>query len=188
MAFSKKKSSKPRQSQFPKFIHQVVSSATACPQGREKPSAIPCWKKPGHRKCPGRIIVSEEKTGEIEWKCPSCRVFGTITGWQGGWADLSDLRMDDGKFHFEIELSVPDYDRLQKYLSIEPEADLVIYSAIYSQGNVILRASDFDLKVFADILSFDAVLESKASDSLLLSRVLKGIKVALGEWSTTVPE
>jgi hypothetical protein len=126
--------------------------------------------------------VREEKTGEIEWKCPSCKVSGTIIGWQGGWADLSDLRMDDGEFHFEIELSVTDYDRLQKYLSMEPEAELVIYSAIYSQGNVILRASDIDLKVFADILSFDTVLESNGSDNLLLSRVLKGIKVALGEW------
>jgi hypothetical protein len=184
MPYRKKKLSKSRQSHFPEFINQIISAATASPPGRAKPSAIRCFKKPGHHQCPGRAIVHETASGEIEWQCSSCKVAGSIIGWQGCWADLSDLRLEDGEFHFEIVLPELEYDILKKYLVAESEADIVTYSAVYLAGNVILKASDIDLKVLADILASKAKLETKTRMRELLLRVLKAIQAALGESST----
>jgi len=183
MPYRKKKLSKSRQSHFPEFINQIISTATSSPRGQAKLSAIRCFKKPGHDQCPGRIIVHEIDSGEIEWKCSSCKFAGSINSWQGCWADLSDIRLEEGEFHFEIVLPELDYDILNKYLVAEPEADIVTYSAVYSDGNVILKASDIDLKVLADILTSKAKLETKTRMRELVSKVLRAIQVALGESS-----
>ena len=87
------------------FIGDVVCAATVSPKGKLKQSAVRCQKRPGHRKCPGRIIVCEQANGDVEWECSSCDYSGVIRGWQDGWFDLSEFREFDKPPYFELILT-----------------------------------------------------------------------------------
>src|SRR5271157_1292632 len=78
-----------------KYIDEIISTVTASPKGQRVHSAVCCRRRPGHRRCLGRIFVCEKDNGDIEWECPSCGSSGVIRGWQGGWSDLSELRVQD---------------------------------------------------------------------------------------------
>ena len=96
-----------------KYIDGIISAATAGPKGQRMHSAICCIRRPRHHRCPGRIFVSEKDNGNIEWECPDCRSSGVISGWQGGWSDLSELREQDERPCFEILLPAQMYDALK---------------------------------------------------------------------------
>jgi predicted PhzF superfamily epimerase YddE/YHI9 len=63
-----------------------------------------CRRRPGRKRCPGRIHVriGKEDPPEIHWACPRCEENGIIRNWQGsawdlsdvGWEDLSDVGWD----------------------------------------------------------------------------------------------
>lgn len=163
------------------FIGDVVSAATISPKGKRKRSAVRCRRRPGHRKCPGRIIVCEQVNGEIEWQCPSCNGMGVIHGWQGGWSDLSELRETGEQPGFEVMLTERRYDELKKCLMMDMEWDDIMYAATYTTEGIILRAGGRDMKAFADYLSKSR--EHKTTSRRVLTEVLNGIQTVLGRWN-----
>ena len=161
------------------FIGDVVSAATISPKGKRRQSAIRCTKRPGHRKCPGRIIVCEKANGEIEWECSSCNYKGMIHGWQGGWSDLSDFRDSGEPPYFELVLTERQYDELKKCLKMDIEGDEVIYGATYTKEGIVLRTDHIEMKSFANILIFK-LKEKGHCKRHILEQVLNGILTLLG--------
>lgn len=69
----------------------VVSTFTRAP-GETVQTLIPCRRRRGGRRCPGRIAALRiPDTGEVEWICPECGDHGVVCNWQGMcWDALRD--------------------------------------------------------------------------------------------------
>jgi hypothetical protein len=165
------------------FIGDVVSAATVSPKGNYKQSAIRCTRRPGHRKCPGRIIVCEKNNGDIEWECSSCDYKGTIRGWQGGWSDLSDFRDSSEPPYFELVLTERQYDELKICFKTDIDCDEIIYSATPSKEGIVLRADYIDMKSFANSLIFK-LKERGDYKRKILMQILNGVRTVLGHWNS----
>jgi hypothetical protein len=148
-----KKPAKPYRHALANFIDQLISTATVGPDFINKHSAVRCWKKPDHRRCPGRIIIGIAATDEIEWKCPECVCTGTINHWKRSWPDLSELRKDDPPPYYEIIFLPQDFDFLVKYLAQNPEYDDTVHTAVWDAKNVILRSTVSEIKGLSHLLS-----------------------------------
>ncbi len=67
----------------------VVRAATAGPAGLAWVSALGCGRRPGRKRCRGRMVVFRaDLPAPIEWRCDSCGDEGVISGWEGSYADL----------------------------------------------------------------------------------------------------
>jgi hypothetical protein len=165
------------------FIGDVVCAATVSPKGKRKQSAIRCRRRPGHRKCLGRIIVCEQVNGDIEWECSSCEYRGVIRGWQGGWSDLSDFQDSGEPPFFELILTEQQYDELKKILTMDLECDDIIYGAVYSKEGIVLRACGVDMKALANCLAFK-IKEHGNFNRRILRQVQTGIQTLLGRWNS----
>jgi hypothetical protein len=168
-----------------KYIDGIISAATAGPKGQRMHSAICCIRRPRHHRCPGRIFVSEKDNGNIEWECPDCRSSGVISGWQGGWSDLSELREQDERPCFEILLPAQMYDALKKGLSTEFETDNIIYGAAYTEKGIILRANRIDWAIFAGILVSKISGDKKSRYRPVFVQVLNCIEAVFGRWDSS---
>jgi hypothetical protein len=142
------------------YIEQIILAATISPRDRWKQSAVPCRRMPRHRKCTGRLIVSERNNGDIEYKCPQCSEQGVIGGWQGGMSDLTEFRDESRTPAFEVVLSAHEYDEFRRALYMDIESDPIIYGATYTSGGVVLRIAASDIKSFTGCLA-DAAKEAK---------------------------
>lgn len=161
------------------YIGEIISAATASPRGHRKHSAIRCRRRPGHRRCPGRIVVCARDDGYIEWERSSCADRGVIHNWQSSPRNLSRWRPQEGEANFEVVLTEQEYDELKNCLVAFSEDDRIIYGATYTGESIILRASGEDLDEFAGCLAFNANRE----ENRRRQRILDRIEAVLGTWS-----
>ena len=164
------------------FIGDVICAATVSLKGQRKHSAVRCWRRPGHKKCPGRIFVCEQVYGDIEWECSSCGSKGVVRGWQGGWSDLSDFRGTSDPPFFELILTEKQYDEMKKCLAMDLECDDIIYGATYSEDGIVLRTCSADMKALANCLAFK-IREGGNFNRRILREVHTGIETLLGRWN-----
>ena len=63
-------------------LSSIVAAATAGDAHTTWESALPCRRRPAHRRCPGRIIVvCTHPEAPIGWRCSRCGDDGTISNW-----------------------------------------------------------------------------------------------------------
>jgi hypothetical protein len=167
-----------------KYIDEVIAAATSSPKGQWKHSAVRCFRRPGHRKCPGRVRVRERDDSYIEWECPSCSAAGTIQGWQRSLYNLSEIREEPRQPGFEIILTEQEYDGLKKCLTMEPEWDGIIFGATWTPDGIVLRADAEDFEDFAECLTSHASCERNPRRRHILERILNGIEELLGGWDS----
>ena len=165
------------------YIGEIISAATASPKGYRKHSAVRCRRRPGHRRCPGRMVVCGRDDGYIEWECPSCADKGVIHNWQSSPWNLSRWRPQEGGPNFEVVLTEQEYDELKNCLVTSPEDDRIIYGATYTGESIILRASGEDFDEFAGYLAFNANHEGNRRRQLILDHILDRIEAVLGTWN-----
>jgi hypothetical protein len=70
-------------------LSSIVKAATAGDAGTAWETALPCRRRPGNRRCPGRMIVLRtEPPTPIRWQCNVCDDEGVISNWAGSPFDL----------------------------------------------------------------------------------------------------
>lgn len=75
-------------------LRGIVRAATAGDAGAHWVTALPCQRRPGRRRCPGRIRVRRtDAPAPITWECTACGDSGSIGGWPGTSDDLSGQRL-----------------------------------------------------------------------------------------------
>src|SRR5260370_8222353 len=65
-------------------LGDIVRAGTAGEVGDPWVSALPCRRRPAHRRCPGRMtiaIVGAEAAAPIRWWCTVCDDEGVISNW-----------------------------------------------------------------------------------------------------------
>jgi hypothetical protein len=103
-------------------LSNIVRAATAGDAGTAWESALPCRRRPGNGRCPGRIIVLRtEPPAPIRWQCSVCDDEGVISNWADSPFDLRRRRLTLAHPVYEIvipnevaavlrELQLPDAD------------------------------------------------------------------------------
>ena len=77
-------------------LGDIVRAGTAGDVGDPWVSALPCRRRPAHRRCPGRMtiaIVWAEAAAPIRWWCTVCDDEGVISNWADTLYDLRRRRL-----------------------------------------------------------------------------------------------
>ena len=143
-------------------LGDLVKAATAEDPGVAWVSALTCRRRPGHRRCVGRMIVRRaDVDGPIAWQCSTCGDAGQISGWEGTPYDLSDPgRRSSGGVR---QVRVPDRvaAALRELRLLDADAERVVYRAgSNGDGDVMLTATDDELDELIGNLAAEANHES----------------------------
>ena len=66
---------------FTEFLRVVIFFAKTEESGYTYDISLPCRRRPGRKKCPGKVLIYlETEESDIHWGCPVCGDSGTITG------------------------------------------------------------------------------------------------------------
>jgi hypothetical protein len=74
-------------------LGDIVRAASAGDAGTAWESALPCRRRPGNRRCPGRMVVSRtELASPVRWHCRVCGDEGVTSNWADSPFDLRRRR------------------------------------------------------------------------------------------------
>ncbi len=126
-------------------LFRIAQAGSTHPPGESVTTGLACIRRPGRRKCPGRIVVQRRVSDdEIEWRCSDCSDGGSISGWRGGRDDLSeaaDSHRRSGAEETVVRVPFDLYGALMHERNIAIEPSRLLCSARASAGQVELRGS-----------------------------------------------
>jgi hypothetical protein len=74
------------------YFGSIIAMATATGSDVAPVRAVTCRRRPGRKRCPGRIVAEVEVVRDaIEWYCTECGDCGLISGWRGTLWDLTGV-------------------------------------------------------------------------------------------------
>ena len=142
-------------------LRGIVRAATAGDAGAGWVTALPCQRRPGHRRCPGRIRVQRaEAPAPITWECTACGDLGSISGWLGTPDDLSGQRLSADGPAKDIGISEELAASLGEIMVLDAECERVVHRARTEEGQIILSVTDDDLDELLGYLAAEANHES----------------------------
>lgn len=157
------------------YFGSIVGAATIAAPGVDVHTALRCRRRPGHKPCPGRIVVERiEVPPEVAWECPWCRDKGVIRNWRGtGW-DLTDkvASSNNGEQRITVVLSGEQYDVLRKgSVAFDAECKRIVLGAVTTRGGIEIKGTIGELDYFLECLAAEANHEANSAKRRLLDAV-----------------
>lgn len=139
-------------------LQDIVRSATAREPGAGWVSGMPCLRRPGNRRCPGRILVRRTPPpAPITWACTTCGDAGSVSGWQDTPYDLSHVpTMSPGGAAKDIGITDDAAASLRKTMLLDADCEQVVYGARADRGQIVLTATDEQLEELLGYLAAEA--------------------------------
>jgi hypothetical protein len=138
-------------------LGNIVRAATAGDAGTTWESALPCRRRPGNRRCPGRMIVLRtEPPAPIRWQCSICDDEGIISNWADSPFDLRRRRLTLA--HPVNELVIPnEVAAVLRELQL-PDAgcERVVFRVRAHDGGAVLPATAGDLDELIGFVAAEA--------------------------------
>jgi hypothetical protein len=138
-------------------LYDLVRAATAGETGVNWVSALPCRRRPGNRRCTGRMIILRADPPEpIAWKCDTCGDAGRISDWADSPFDLRRRRSTPtGPVH---QLRIPDdvAATLRGIVLLDTDCERVVYRASVQGDDVSLPAGDDEIEELIGYVAADA--------------------------------
>ena len=144
-----------------KQLRDIVRAATAGEPGAGWASVLPCRRRPGNRRCHGRLCVRRtDGQAPISWGCTVCGDQGEVSGWQDTPYDLRDARGVSPGTVKNISVSDDVVAALRETLLLDADCDRVVYGARTHHGGIVLTATDEELDELLGCLAAEANHES----------------------------
>ncbi|WP_276140859.1 DUF3024 domain-containing protein [Rhodococcus sp. T2V] len=138
-------------------LYDLVRAATAGDTGVRWLSALPCRRRPGNRRCAGRMFVLRADTeGPIAWECSTCGDGGRISDWEGSPFDLRRARpVGISSVH---RLRIPDEvaATLRGIMLLDTDCERVVFRACVDGDDIILPVGGDDLEELIGYVAADA--------------------------------
>ena len=150
-------------------LQDIVRAATAGEAEAGWVSALPCGRRPGNRRCPGRILVRRtEPAAPITWECIMCRDTGSVSGWRDTPYLSRRLAMSSGPAR-HISISDDVAVSLRKTMLLDTDGERVVYGARSDGVRVTLTATDEQLEELLGSLAAEANHETNRRRRLRLA-------------------
>lgn len=142
------------------FYADIVATATVHLAGEVVRTPLRCRRRPGHRRCPGHLLVRHDDAGTVEWCCgmPDCDEEGLIRGWAGTPWDLRQFaaRLAAADDRLALPLDEEEYRAGLAGRSPGGEAEALLRAAVYTPTGIVLQASSRHLHALRDELERQA--------------------------------
>lgn len=122
----------------------IVRAATAGDAGKTWESALPCRRRPGHRRCSGRMLILRdlEPSAPIRWQCSVCSDEGIISNWADSSFDLRPRRLTRVVLVYEIVVSFEVAAALRELRFLGAECERLVFRIRPRDADAILAASE----------------------------------------------
>jgi hypothetical protein len=128
-------------------LSSIVRAATAGDARTAWESALPCRRRPGNRRCPGRMIVLRTGPGApIRWQCGVCGDDGMISNWEDSPFDLRRRRLTVAGAIGEYLISDEVAAALRGLRLLDADCARLVFGIRAHHDGAILAASDGDLE------------------------------------------
>ncbi len=138
-------------------LGNIVRGATAGDAGTAWESVLPCRRRPGNRRCPGRMIVLRtESNAPIRWQCSLCGDAGAISNWEDSPFDLRRPGLTLAAATKEIVIPIEVAAALRDLQLLDGDCERLVYRIRAHDDHAILKASDDDLDELAGSVAAEA--------------------------------
>jgi hypothetical protein len=143
-------------------LNSIVRAATAGDAATAWETALPCHRRPGNRRCHGRIIVRRETepTTPIQWHCSACDDQGIISNWADSPFDLRPRRLTSADDVHEILITADVAATLRDLQLLDPDGERIVFRARAHDEGAALTATDDDLEQLVGSVAAEANHES----------------------------
>ncbi|MGH2718650.1 MAG: hypothetical protein ACRDJU_08740, partial [Actinomycetota bacterium] len=145
---------------FGHYLGHIVGAGTANAAGPTIHTALPCRRRPGHRPCPGRLLVRRsEAPAQIDWACPDCGDEGMIYNFEGSVWDLSPVQ--DAEEVWTVILEPRPYGLLLGLNTLGIDSQRIVHAARTTSMGPALLATTEDLDALSGSVAAEASHEPK---------------------------
>jgi hypothetical protein len=138
-------------------LSNIVRAATAGDAGTTWESALPCRRRPGNRRCPGRMIVLRtEPPAPIRWQCSVCADEGIISNWADSPFDLRPRRLTLAGPVNEIVISEEAAAALRELRLPDTDCERLVFRIRAHDGGAVLPATNDDLHELIGFVAAEA--------------------------------
>ena len=138
-------------------LSNIVRAATAGDAGIAWESALPCRRRPGNRRCPGRMIVLRtEPTAPIRWQCSVCDDEGIISNWADSPFDLRRRRLTLAGPVNEIVISEEAAAALRELRLPDAGCERLVFRIRAHDDGAVLPATSDDLDELIGFVAAEA--------------------------------
>jgi hypothetical protein len=138
-------------------LSDIVRAATAGDAGTAWESALPCRRRPTHRRCPGRVIVARtEPPAPIRWHCGACDDEGVISNWADSVFDLRRRQLTLADPVNEIVISTEVAAALRELRLLDADSERLVFRIRAHHDRAVLSATDDDLDELIGFVAAEA--------------------------------
>ncbi len=140
-------------------LGDIVRAGTAGEAGDRWVSALPCRRRPAHKRCPGRItiaIAGAEASAPIRWWCSVCDDEGVISNWADSPYDLRRRRLSLAGALDEVIVSDKTAAALRDLVLLDPDCERLVFGMrAHPDGAALLTSTD-DLEELIGFVAAEA--------------------------------
>jgi hypothetical protein len=165
-------------------LGNIVRAATAGDAGTAWQTALPCRRRPGHRACPGRMIVLRADAGTpIRWQCSSCPDTGMISNWEQSPFDLRRPGLTIVEPATDIVIANDIAATLRDLQLLDPDCERLVFRIRGQRDRAVLAATQDDLEELIGAVAAEANHEPNRPRQRRLDAAFDALNdVAAGGW------
>jgi hypothetical protein len=138
-------------------LSDIVRAATAGDAGTAWESALTCRRRPGNRRCPGRMIVRRTKpAAPIQWQCGACDDDGVISNWEDSPFDLRRRRLAVAGAATEIIISNQVAAALRDLRLLDVDCERLVFRTRTHNDGAVLTATAEELDELIGFVAAEA--------------------------------
>jgi hypothetical protein len=138
-------------------LSHIVRAATAGDAGVAWESALPCRRRPGNRRCPGRVVVLRtEPPAPIRWQCSVCDDEGVISNWSGTPFDLRPRRLTLAETVNQIVISDEVAAALRELRLLDADCERLVFRIRVHPDGAVFSATEDDLDELIGFVAAEA--------------------------------